>query len=37
MRALFDLFGVGELPQNAKRASLAQQALRDGVVARRDL
>jgi hypothetical protein len=37
MRALFDLFGVGDLPQNEKRASLAAQALRDGVVARRDL
>jgi pSer/pThr/pTyr-binding forkhead associated (FHA) protein len=37
MRALFDLFGVANLPQNQKRASLALQALRDGVISRRDL
>jgi pSer/pThr/pTyr-binding forkhead associated (FHA) protein len=37
MRALFDLFGVGDVPQNEKRASLALQALRGGVISRRDL
>jgi pSer/pThr/pTyr-binding forkhead associated (FHA) protein len=37
LRALFDAFGVGDLPQNAKRAALARAALRGGVVARRDL
>jgi pSer/pThr/pTyr-binding forkhead associated (FHA) protein len=37
MRALFDLFGIGDLPQNQKRAGLALQALRGGVVSRRDL
>jgi pSer/pThr/pTyr-binding forkhead associated (FHA) protein len=37
MRALFDLFGIGDLPQNEKRASLAVQALRGGVLSRRDL
>jgi pSer/pThr/pTyr-binding forkhead associated (FHA) protein len=37
MRSLFDLFGIGDLPQNQKRASLALQALREGVVSRRDL
>jgi hypothetical protein len=37
MRALFDLFGVENLPQNQKRASLALQALRDGIISRRDL
>jgi hypothetical protein len=37
LRALFAAFGVDELPQNAKRAALAQAALRHGVVSRRDL
>jgi pSer/pThr/pTyr-binding forkhead associated (FHA) protein len=37
LRALFAAFGVEHLPQNAKRAGLAQAALRTGVVARRDL
>ena len=37
MRLLFDLFGIGDLPQNQKRASLALQALRGGVLSRRDL
>jgi FHA domain len=37
LRALFDAFGVDDLPQNAKRAALAQSALRSGVVVRRDL
>jgi DNA-binding CsgD family transcriptional regulator len=33
LRSLFDRFGVGELPQNEKRARLAAQALMDRVVA----
>jgi hypothetical protein len=37
LRALFDLFGIDELPQNRKRAALALQAIRAGAVARRDL
>ena len=37
MRSLFDLFGIENLPQNQKRAALAGQALREGVVSRRDL
>lgn len=37
LRALFEVFGVEELPQNEKRATLALQALRTGVVTRRDL
>jgi pSer/pThr/pTyr-binding forkhead associated (FHA) protein len=37
MRSLFDLFGIGDLPQNQKRAGLALQALRGGVLSRRDL
>jgi pSer/pThr/pTyr-binding forkhead associated (FHA) protein len=37
LRALFVLFGVDELPQNQKRASLALAALRAGIVSRRDL
>ena len=37
LRALFEIFGVDNLPQNQKRASLALQALRSGVVVRRDL
>jgi hypothetical protein len=37
LRALFEIFGVDALPQNQKRASLALQALRTGVVTRRDL
>ncbi len=37
LRALFAAFGVDDLPQNQKRASLALEALRTGVVARRDL
>ena len=37
LRALFALFGVDELPQNRKRAALAEAALRSGTVARRDL
>jgi pSer/pThr/pTyr-binding forkhead associated (FHA) protein len=37
MRSLFDVFGIDDLPQNQKRAGLAQHALRDGIVSRRDL
>jgi pSer/pThr/pTyr-binding forkhead associated (FHA) protein len=37
LRALFELFGVDDLPQNQKRASLALAALRSGLVSRRDL
>ena len=37
LRALFSAFGLEALPQNRKRASLAEVALRSGVIARRDL
>lgn len=37
LRGLFALFGLEELPQNKKRASLALEAMRSGVVTRRDL
>ena len=37
LRALFEVFGVDALPQNQKRASLALQAMRTGVITRRDL
>jgi hypothetical protein len=37
LRALFEVFGVDALPQNQKRANLALQALRTGVITRRDL
>jgi hypothetical protein len=37
LTALFTAFGVDHLPQNQKRATLALQALRTGVIARRDL
>jgi hypothetical protein len=37
LTALFTAFGVDHLPQNQKRATLALQALRTGIVARRDL
>jgi hypothetical protein len=37
LRALFSAFGLDGLPQNRKRAMLAQAALRSGVVARREL
>ncbi|MDX6731497.1 MAG: hypothetical protein QOC54_1445 [Baekduia sp.] len=37
LRALFEAFGIDDLPQNEKRATLALQALRTGVVSRRDL
>jgi pSer/pThr/pTyr-binding forkhead associated (FHA) protein len=34
MRALFDAFDLGELPQHQKRAVLAQRALQSGLVSR---
>ena len=37
LRALFEAFGIHELPQNEKRSALALQALRSGVISRRDL
>ena len=37
LRSLFEAFGIEALPQNQKRASLALEALRTGVVTRRDL
>lgn len=37
LRSLFTLFGIDELPQNRKRASLAQAALSSGIVTRREL
>jgi hypothetical protein len=37
LRMLFGRFGLGELPQNQKRARLAELALRMGIVSQRDL
>ena len=37
MRALFDAFELGELPQHQKRAALAQRALELGLVTPREL
>jgi pSer/pThr/pTyr-binding forkhead associated (FHA) protein len=37
LRALFGVFGIDDLPQNQKRASLAVRALQTGVITRRDL
>jgi hypothetical protein len=37
LRILFQRFGLGELPQNQKRAQLAELALRLGIVSQRDL
>ena len=37
LRALFGLFGVNDLPQNRKRAALAEAALRSGAVGLREL
>jgi hypothetical protein len=37
LRALFGRFGLGDLPQNQKRARLAELALRLGIVSQRDL
>lgn len=37
LRTLFDRFEVGDLPQNQKRIRLAELAIRNGVIAPRDL
>jgi hypothetical protein len=37
MRALFEALEIGDLPQNRKRAALAERALSSGAVVRRDL
>ena len=37
LRALFEKFGVGELPQNRKRVALVERALQSGIVSERDL
>jgi hypothetical protein len=37
LRAMFALFGLGDLPQNEKRSVLAARALQEGIVTRRDL
>jgi hypothetical protein len=37
LRVLFDRFGLAELPQNEKRAKLAEAALRSGAVRASDL
>jgi FHA domain len=37
LRTLFGKFALGELPQNQKRARLAESALHSGVIAHRDL
>jgi pSer/pThr/pTyr-binding forkhead associated (FHA) protein len=37
LRALFEKFGIGDVPQNRKRALLVERALTTGMVAERDL
>jgi DNA-binding CsgD family transcriptional regulator len=37
LRQLYDLFDIGDLPQNRKRAALAERALHTGTVTRREL
>ncbi len=37
LRTLFGRFGLGDLPQNRKRATLAERALQSGAVSHRDL
>ena len=37
LRALFEVYGIDHLPQNKKRASLAAEAMRSGVISRREL
>jgi predicted ArsR family transcriptional regulator len=37
LHALFEIFGVADLPQNEKRAALAKRAVRSGAVNPRDL
>ncbi len=37
MRALFEKLGVGDLPQNQKRAAVAERALQNGLISNREL
>jgi predicted component of type VI protein secretion system len=37
LRALFDKFGIGDLPQNQKRVRLVELALQSGVISAREL
>jgi DNA-binding CsgD family transcriptional regulator len=37
LRALFEKFGVAELPQNRKRVALVERALQSGLISERDL
>lgn len=37
LRALFDKFELGDVPQNQKRVALVQRALQSGLVSPRDL
>ncbi len=37
LRALFERFEIGDLPQNKKRVRLAELALRSGAIKPRDL
>jgi DNA-binding CsgD family transcriptional regulator len=37
LRALFERFGVGDLPQNQKRVALVERALQSGLVSEREL
>ena len=37
LRALFEKFGVAELPQNQKRVGLVERALQSGIVSEREL
>jgi hypothetical protein len=36
LRALFEKFDVGDLPQNQKRLALVQRALQSGLVSERE-
>jgi DNA-binding NarL/FixJ family response regulator len=37
LRALFEKFGVDDLPQNRKRLALVERALQSGLISERDL
>ena len=37
MRALFDKFGVGDVPQNQKRAKLVERAFQSGAIGPKNL
>ena len=37
LRALFEKFGVEDLPQNQKRVGLVERALQSGLISERDL